>query len=264
MDSATVLYREMQGQLSRRRQLSTLRSLSQPSTSNIDFSSNDFLSLARSPILRRDFLRRLSSVPSAEFRLGSGGSRLLDGNSAYAEQLEQEIAAWHGAPAGLLANSGYDANVGLFTSVPQQGSVIVYDSFIHASVHEGMRQSRAETCVPFAHNDIEDLRRVISVILAGQEGFREGKNSIFVAVEALYSMDGDSVPLREVLDCVDELLPRGNGYVCVDEAHSTGLFGSRGRGLVSELGLESRVFARLHTFGKALACNGGMALSVVP
>ena len=239
--------------LERRRTNSTLRTLT-VNPPKVDFSSNDFLSLSKSREMRVAFLEELQSH---EFPLGSGGSRLLDGNSQYAEDLEKEIANFHGAEAGLLFNSGFDANAGFFACVPQKGDVIVYDELIHASVHDGMRLSRASKRIPFKHNCIDDLRRVLGKCLQEVEGLRDGKNHVLVAVEAIYSMDGDLAPLERIVSILDEVLPSGAGYVVVDEAHATGVLGSNGRGLVCDSGLEKRVFARLHTFGKGLACNGG-------
>ncbi|KAF1993377.1 PLP-dependent transferase [Amniculicola lignicola CBS 123094] len=253
---ATPLEIALQQHLDRRRASHTLRTLTLPSQ-QIDFSSNDFLSLSSSPTLRAAFLQELAS---AQLPLGSGGSRLLDGNSKYAEDLERLIAEFHGAEAGLLFNSGFDANAGFFACVPQKGDFVVYDALIHASVHDGMRLSRATKRVSFKHNSVADLRRVLELCLEESGLLREGKSHVFVAVEAIYSMDGDLAPLKEIVELVEAVLPPGCGYVAVDEAHSTGVIGPQGRGLVSELGLEQRVFARLHTFGKALACNGAIIL----
>lgn len=220
-----------------------------------DFSSNDYLSLASSPDLRARFLRKLGTAPAV---LGSGGSRLLVNGSAHAA-LEARLARFFDAPAALLFNSGFDANVGLFSSVPQPGDALVFDEHIHASVHDGMRGSRVAPALqrPFAHNSVEALRDVLLQLLQENPGFRTGKSSVFLAVETLYSMDGTIVPLTEMVETMEELFPRGNGYVIVDEAHATGVYGPQGRGLVALLSLERRVFARLHTFGKALAGTGG-------
>ncbi len=155
-----------------------------------------------------------------------------------------------------MFNSGFDANEGFFGCVPQSGDVVVYDAFIHASVHEGMRLSRAGRKILFEHNSVEDLGRVLSKLLR-DEKVQKGERNVFVAVESLYSMDGDLCPLRELVELVERMLPSGNGHVIVDEAHSNGIYGSRGRGVVCSLGLENRIFARLHTFGKAIGCNGG-------
>lgn len=253
--------------LARRGNEGRLRRLTIPAAETVDFSSNSYLSLSANSEIKTNYLQRLQAATYG-FSLGSGGSRLLDGNSAAAEALELSIAAFHGAPAGLLFNSGFEANTGLFSCAPQPGDVIVYDELIHASVHDGMRLSRARR-VPFAHNcvrgnrgpaqAIKSLDDVLSGLLHGQEGekLRTGQANVFVAVESVYSMDGDLAPLADIVDCVEGRLPNGNGHIIVDEAHSTGWLGDRGRGLVSQLGLESRVWARVHTFGKAMGCAGG-------
>ena len=156
----------------------------------------------------------------------------------------------------------------------------MYDEAIHASVHEGMRGSRVKNDkknkIAFRHNDVGDLERVLLGLMSGHEedldnhdtrmskdseGVRNGKRNVFVAVEAIYSMDGDVANLLEIVELVERLLPMGNGYVIVDEAHATGVLGPKGRGLVCKLQLENRVFARLHTFGKALACGGGQYIN---
>ncbi len=246
------------------------RRLTLPPPGAVDFSSNSYLSLADSPELKRRYLALLQSSGDGDgprFSLGSGGSRLLDGNTAFTEALERRIAAFHGAPAGLLFNSGFDANAGLFGCAPQPGDVVVYDELIHASVHDGMKLGRAQK-VPFTHNTVhaadaeggtESLSAVLDRLCQGSQGesFRNGSRNIFVAVEGVYSMDGDVAPLRDIVACVRERLPRGNGHIIVDEAHSTGIIGPRGRGLVCHLGLEDQIWARVHTFGKAMGCAGG-------
>jgi 8-amino-7-oxononanoate synthase len=243
--------------LDKRRSASTIRQLTTNGVNSVDFSSNDFLSLASNPEVRRLFLNELEKGPCAT---GSGGSRLLDGNSTYAEDLERQIAEFHNAPAGLLCNSGFDANVGLFSCLPQPGDVVIYDEFIHASVHDGMRLSRAGKCICFVHNDITALRNVLEQCMLEDVKVQDGRRNVFLAVETVYSMDGDVAPLKEIVRLLQEMLPAGNGYLIVDEAHSTGVYGPKGRGLVCELGLEKEVTVRLHTFGKALACNGAILL----
>ncbi|KAI9670958.1 MAG: hypothetical protein M1831_005043 [Alyxoria varia] len=249
------IHKTLRDILSRREGNSARRRLTIASSGSIDFSSNDFLSLSSSPDLRTAFLEELHK--SQHVPLGSGGSRLLDGNSPYMEELEKQIADFHRAPAGLLFNSGFDANSGFFACVPQPGDVIIYDEHIHASVHEGMRLSRAAAKKPFSHNSVQDLAGVLERVCTADREMKQGTKNVFVAVETVYSMDGDVAPLKDILDEVDRFLPSGNGHLIVDEAHATGVYGPNGRGLVCELGLENRTFARLHTFGKALSSGGG-------
>ena len=248
--------------LDNRKSQSTIRSLTIQPPNSVDFSSNDFLSLATSQELRDLYLEELRTGPSTAY-LGSGGSRLLDGNSTYAEQLEDDIAAFHRAEKGLLCNSGFDANVGLFSCLPQPRDVIVYDEFIHASVHDGMRLSRAGRKIAFAHNSADALKLVVEQLMDSDEAIVSGHRNVFIAVEAVYSMDGDVAPLKDIVGVIQKLLPLGNGHLIVDEAHSNGVLGPQGRGLVCELGLEDQTSVRLHTFGKALACNGGTPMHCI-
>ncbi len=250
-EMASPLQAQLHLLLDRRKQQSRLRSLTASPEGSIDFSSNDFLSLSSSPILKAIFLNELTNLP----RLGSTGSRLLDGNSSYAENLEREIAKFHNGPAGLLANSGFDANVGIFSCLPQPGDIVVYDELIHASVHDGIKASRAGASIPFAHNSVQHLKSVLEEVVSRSSA--SVPFNLFVAVESVYSMDGDLAPLREIVQLIERLFPNKDAHLIVDEAHATGVYGEMGRGRVCELGLEDRVFVRLHTFGKALACNGG-------
>ena len=156
----------------------------------------------------------------------------------------------------LLFNSGFDANVGFFACVPQPGDFIVYDEYIHASVHDGMKMSRARA-IPFKHNSVRDLEKKLSALKIERPDLVDGNGSVFIGVESLYSMDGTVSPLADIIRLAESAFPSNNAYVSVDEAHSTGIYGPNGRGLVNLLGLQNRVFARLHTFGKALAGTGG-------
>ncbi|KAF7538753.1 hypothetical protein G7054_g2671 [Neopestalotiopsis clavispora] len=265
--------------LERRKRAGRLRQLTVRSPEKVDFSSNDYLSLAADTEIQRKILARLEERICATERgevargiLGSGGSRLLDGNSDFAEQLEKKIAGFHGAPAALLFNSAYDANVGLLQCVPQPGDIILYDQDIHASTHEGMRLSRASTQIPFSHvsvttadNDIPDreghdtLEECLQHLTRGDRGraVREGSKNVFICVEGIYSMDGSVAHLARIVDIVEKWLPLQNGYIIVDEAHSVGVLGTQGRGLVSALGLETKIWAIVQGFGKALGSAGG-------
>jgi 8-amino-7-oxononanoate synthase len=261
-----ALARCLDDRLSRKR----LRKLTINPEGAVDFSSNTYLGLSSQPAVRRAFFARLQSAPPG-LLLGSGGSRLLDGNSTFATDVEKAVTAFHRSPSGLLFTSAMDANVGLFGCVPQPGDTILYDELIHASIHDGMRLGRAST-LPFAHSRVwenspepaaagklKPLETVIKSLLQGPDGslFASGERNVFIAVEGVYSMDGDVPPLLDIVECVERCLPQGNGYVIVDEAHSNGVFDNRGRGLVCELGLEERVWARVMGFGKAMGCSGG-------
>ena len=227
----------------------------------VDFSSNDYLSLSTSPLLRARVLAALHLSPAI---LGSGGSRLLVYNHAHAA-LEARLAHTFRSPAALLFNSGFDANAGFFACVPQSGDALLHDEAIHASVHDGARASRIKARMrrSFAHNDVRALRTALCTLRDEYTALRGGKSSVFIAVESVYSMDGTVAPLRAILDTMKDVFPAGNSYLVVDEAHATGLFGPGGRGMVAQLGLEDCVLARLHTFGKALAASGGTYLYIL-
>lgn len=260
----TALERTISSALHKREQSLIRRRLPQPKSfpSPVDFSSNDYLSLSSSLELRAAFLRAAAAAPPREL-LGSGGSRLLVPLRAHAA-LEARLAKFFDVPATLLFNSGFDANAGFFASVPQAGDAVILDELIHASVHDGVRASRARDCQYISsHNDVHALDDVCLRILRERPGVADGNNSVFVAVESVYSMDGTFAPLTEIVELLERRFPRRNAYLVVDEAHATGVYGPHGRGRVVELGLEQKVFARLHTFGKALAGTGGAPASSI-
>ncbi|GAA5989039.1 hypothetical protein JCM10908_006281 [Rhodotorula pacifica] len=253
----------LEAALASRRDRSMLRSLdpNPPASSDlVDFSSNDYISFGLSRRLKQ---KLLSSLHEQQGLYGPPSSRLLDGNSPLHAALEHRLAAFFRAPTALLFNAGFDANVGLWTCLADKGDWIVYDELVHASMHDGMRSSRvpASRRCAFKHNSIRDLRAILAAIGSEDEGVREGRRSVWIGCESLYSMDGDLAPLKEIVETVEEMLPRGNGHIIVDEAHSTGLYGPHGRGLVCALGLANRVLVRVHTFGKAMACSGAAVLA---
>lgn len=224
----------------------------------MDFCSNDLLSLGRSGEIRKEFLKELERNP--DFALYSGGSRLMDGNYDYIEEVEQEIANFHGAETALIVNSGYEANMAIYASIPRPGDAIVFDELVHASAHDGMEKSLAMNKAAFRHNDVDSLREVMANIVDTQPMIRDGTRSLIVSVESVYSMDGDVCPLQEMLETAREICPKGNAVFIVDEAHATGILGPNGRGLVNLLGVEKEIAVRLHTCGKALASTGAVIL----
>lgn len=228
--------------LEKRKKNNSLRTLV-PENSLIDFCSTDYLGFARSPELKSAI--ETESENSGNFS-GSTGSRLMRGNYTYTEELEKKIASFHKSESALIFNSGYDANVGLFSSVPQRGDIILHDELIHVSSRDGMRLSLAKK-FSFRHNDILHLEEKLKKFSA---------NKVFVATESVYSMDGDFSPLKEI----SEICEKYNAHLIVDEAHATGVFGPKGEGRIVELGLEKKVFAVVHTFGKGLGCHGGAVL----
>ena len=221
------------------------RSRSLVAVSGADFTSNDYLGLAHSMRLKdalRDAIDR--GVP-----VGAGGSRLLRGNHPEHETLEREAAAYFGAARALYFGSGYAANVALFSTLPQRDDIIVYDALIHASAHEGISTSRAPS-VAAAHNDVDAVADAI-----GRWRRAGGTGRPWIAVESLYSMDGDCAPLRELMD----VATRHDGFLVIDEAHATGVFGQGGRGLSEAVGHPENCIT-LHTCGKALGGSGALIL----
>ncbi|RPD54350.1 PLP-dependent transferase [Lentinus tigrinus ALCF2SS1-7] len=223
-----------------------------------DLFSNDYLSLCTDTRLRQAFIDNISKEPLV---FGTGGSRLLNGNASAHLEFEDRMKTFFGAPAALLFNSGYDANVAFWHSIPQTGDAVILDELIHASTRDGLMASRARTALyPFSHNSAASLRDTILHVLRAHPAIAAGKATAFIALEGLYSMDGDFAPLPEVVRLVEELLPAGCGHIVVDEAHSTAIYGAQGRGLVAALGLEDRIDTVLHTFGKARALTGAVLL----
>lgn len=209
----------------------------------LDFASNDYLGLASAPELKSAAEEALArGVP-----LGAGASRLLRGNDPEHEALEAEAAGVFGAEAALYFGGGFMANYALFATLPQRGDLVVHDALIHASVHDGMRGGRAGS-VAAAHNDPQAFEDAIAAWRASG-----GAGRPWIAVESLYSMDGDRAPLAELF----EIAERHDGYLVIDEAHATGVWGPEGRGLGA--GFEGREnVISLHTCGKALGVAGAL------
>jgi 8-amino-7-oxononanoate synthase len=205
-----------------------------------DFCSNDYLGIVKYKLIEKSIQGNLSH--------GSTGSRLLSGNYKLIEATENFIANFHEADAGLISNSGYDANTGLLSCVPQKGDVIIYDQLSHASIRDGIRLSFG-TSFSFLHNDLADLEKKLSAAIHLHQ-------NIFVVTESVFSMDGDRAPLIEI----SNLCEKYNAGLIVDEAHATGVIGEKGKGWVQQLRLQKKCFARIHTFGKACGCHGAIVL----
>ncbi|MBE7640805.1 aminotransferase class I/II-fold pyridoxal phosphate-dependent enzyme [Salegentibacter sp. BLCTC] len=217
------------------------------SSSLIDFSSNDYLGLASSEKIyhkAHDVLKQHNILYN-----GATGSRLLSGNHKLYALTENLLAEFHQTDAALVFNSGYDANLGFFASVPQRGDFIFYDELAHASIRDGIAISHAKA-YKFQHNSIESLQNRLLKI-DKQEGA-----AIYIVTESVFSMDGDMAPLEELAKVAEKF----NAFLIVDEAHASGIFGEKGQGLVQELGIQHKVFARINTFGKAPGCHGSVIL----
>lgn len=262
MKDAPAFYRNLEQNLDvRRAEGGLLTAKPRWSDTVFDFTSSDFLSLNRSNRIRDAFMEELGRQPN--FRLSASGSRVQYGNYSYLNQVEQEIAEFYNSETAYIAHSGWLANVGIVAAIPLAGDAIVFDELVHASTHEGMKISAASHRIPFRHNDAESLYEVLAS-LKDNEAFRNGTRSILICVESIYSMDGDICPLQEMVQTVKEVFPLGNAQFVVDEAHSTGILGPRGAGLVAALGLEQDIAIRIHMSSKSLAATGGEALLFHP
>ena len=220
--------------LNERKENNAFRQLRLPDN-KIDFCSNDYLGIVKNNLINQtSFLKH-----------GSTGSRLLAGNYLLIEKTEKILADFHNAEAGLIFNSGYDSNIGLLSCVPQRGDTIIYDYLSHASLRDGIRLSFAKA-FSFLHNDLEDLEKKLKAAVG----------NIFVVTESVFSMDGDFAPLIKI----SLLCEKYNASLIIDEAHATGVVGEKGEGLVQHLNLQTKCFARIHTFGKAVGAHGAIIL----
>ena len=205
----------------------------------VDFTSNDYLGLAASKELFNAIEER---IQEPELKLnGSGGSRLLSGNSEYAERLEAKLAGIFHSEATLLFNSGYTANLGVLSSLATRESTIIYDELAHACIKDGARLSQAKR-FSFKHNDLNDLESKI----------KKSSGKILIAVESIYSMDGDMCPLSDVISLAEKY----DANIILDEAHSTGVMGRSGCGFSVSMQLHEKIAIRIYTFGKAMGVHG--------
>lgn len=218
-----MLDNKLHNKLSDRRENNAYRELSNHD-SLIDLSSNDYLGFAQ---------KNWSSNSNS----GSTGSRLLSGNSEIHESVEKQIAQFHKAESALVFNSGYTANIGLLSCIPQKEDTVIYDQLCHASIRDGLKLGIARN-YSFIHNDVSDLEQKI----------KRASGTVYVIVESIYSMDGDTAPLDNIIKCCK----KHKAKLIVDEAHALGVFGLNGAGLAKD----EDCFARIYTYGKALGSHG--------
>ena len=218
-------------------------------TNGIDFSSNDYLGFAKNELIFDDIHQYL--VDNNIKINGATGSRLISGNHNLYDITENYIAAFHQSEAALIFNSGYDANVGFFSAVPQRNDVILYDELCHASIRDGIQMSNAKS-YKFQHNDYEDLETKIAKLQIPNSE----QQTIYIVTESVFSMDGDT-PNMETLVLLSE---KYSALLVVDEAHALGVFGEKGEGVIQSQQLQDKVFARIMTFGKGLGCHGAAIL----
>lgn len=207
----------------------------------VDFCSNDYLGFARDPKLLTRVSTYTRANDGAVGYLGATGSRLVSGTHQVHREFEDAFAEYHDGESSLLFTSGYAANLALFSSLPRQGDTVLYDAAIHASIRDGLRLTRARS-FSFSHNDCNDL----------EVKLRAAKGQKYIAIEALYSMDGDFAPLEDIL----ALAEHHGAVVIVDEAHSGGIVGLGGRGYSSNLCGHPALGVRIFAFGKAYGAQG--------
>ncbi|MFH4966692.1 8-amino-7-oxononanoate synthase [Gaetbulibacter sp. M240] len=235
---------KLKSKLEERRIANALRTLQSPENL-IDFSSNDYLGFSRSEALfeaSHNFLTEHGLKKN-----GATGSRLLSGNHTLFDIVENLLVHFHNSESALIYNSGYDANMGFFSCVPQRGDTIFYDAFSHASIRDGISMSNAQA-FKFKHNDLNHLHELIDRT--------KPEGTVYIVTESVFSMDGDSPDLEKL----SLLAAEHRAYLVVDEAHAVGVFGNRGQGLLDSLSLKHPVFARIITFGKAMGCHGAAIL----
>lgn len=209
----------------------------------LDFVSNDYLALACAPRMKKAVLAALE----ADTPIGAGGSRLLRGNCEEHESLEAEAAQFFGSETALFFSGGYVANFAVLTTLPQRGDLLVLDSLVHASIHEGARAGRAEFRMS-THNDPQSVEDTIRDWRA-----KSGIGRVWIVVESLYSMDGDFAPLEELIGIANQY----DAFLMVDEAHATGVYGEQGRGLTARYKGNENLLV-VHTCGKALGAAGAL------
>jgi 8-amino-7-oxononanoate synthase len=254
--------KKLQKKLDERVSNNALRALDLPNNL-IDFSSNDYLGFASNTAIFENANKLLLAQNLR--KNGATGSRLLSGNSELFVHVEKQIASFHQLGTALLFNSGYDANIGFFSAVPQRGDIVLFDEFIHASIRDGIVMGVAKS-YKFKHNNLDDLKAVIRRVnpwidakkneLNAEQSAVSDTGEIYIVTESVFSMDGDTPDLTALANFCSS-----NSYnLVIDEAHAVGVFGSDGQGLVFDLSLQNKIFAQIVTFGKAMGCHGAAIL----
>ena len=210
----------LQQKLLFRKETNALRKLPMP-INGTDFSSNDYLGFAKNEEIFETTHQYL--VENNIKVNGATGSRLISGNHNLYDITEKYIATFHQSEAALIFNSGYDANVGFFSAVPQRNDVILYDELCHASIRDGIQMSHAKS-YKFQHNDYEDLESKIAKIQTTNYEFQ----TIYIVTESVFSMDGDSPNIESLV----QLSEKFKALLVVDEAHALGVFGEKGEGVI--------------------------------
>jgi len=240
-----VLPRQLHKKLEERKADNALRELG-ARNALVDFSSNDYLGFSKSEHIFNQAHKYL--VSKNRTQNGATGSRLLSGNHDLYTEVESQICNYHNSESALIFNSGYTANIGLLSCVPQRNDIILYDELCHASLRDGITMSNAKA-YKFKHNDLEDLKRHLErVTLSLSKYSREVSQNTYIVTESVFSMDGDTPDISSIV----QLSETYKAHLIIDEAHAVGVFE---QGLV-----DAPVFAKIITFGKALGCHGAAIL----
>ncbi len=240
-----MLPEKLQNKLHNRKDAKAFRTL-KDQNHLVDFSSNDYLGFAQSEAIFSQAHKHLIDNNIKEN--GATGSRLLSGNHSLYSTIENQICDFHNSEAALIFNSGYNANIGLLSCVPQRGDIILYDEYVHASIREGLQLSNAKS-YKFKHNDFNDLEEMLKRHFDKlSETEQQDEAEVYIITESVFSMDGDSPDIQSLI----KLSRSYNAHLIIDEAHAVGVFD---QGLVSET-----IFARIVTFGKAFGCHGAAIL----
>lgn len=231
--------RKSQGLLRSRRTLATpqLPHITVGGKSYLAFCSNDYLGLAAHPQL----IAALQQG-AQQWGVGAGAAHLVNGHFEPHHQIEQQLAAFAGKPAALLFSTGYMANLGVVQALVGKGDTVFADKLNHASLNDAMLLSRAEM-KRFRHGDMAQLASYLEQTKSGRK---------LVITDAVFSMDGDIVPLREML----ALCERHDAWLYVDDAHGFGVLGERGRGSLAHFGIASPRIIYMATLGKAAGVSG--------
>ncbi|KAH9814377.1 pyridoxal phosphate-dependent transferase [Melampsora americana] len=257
------LNQRIQNSLNNRIEKSSLRTLDTltQDPSILDFSSNDYLSFSKSDQLNHSFQINLKNSNHSAY--GPSSSRLLDGNTSLHLNLESQLRLFFKGNSALIFNSGYDANLSIWSTIGSLNDYILFDEFLHASFHDGIKLSKTkvQNRIKFKHNDLSDFKHQLFKLFNQDENLRNGRLNLFIGIESLYSMNGDLCPIQDFIQIIEEFNQKDNIHLIIDEAHSTGLYGQSGQGLTLSLNLHHHFLIRLYTFGKAGACSGAVVIT---
>jgi len=210
----------------------------------LNFSSNDYLGLANEPALKEAAIKAVE-----RYGAGAGASRLICGSLAPHQELDETLAAFKGTEAALSFSTGYAAALGAICALLGKDDSLILDKLVHACIVDAARLCGAKLRV-FGHNDLNDLEAKLKW---ASEKARGQEARTLIVTESVFSMDGDHAPLREMVGLKEQY----GAWLMVDEAHATGLYGARRRGLAEELGVSDRIEVQMGTLGKALGAAGG-------